>query len=156
MIQNELVTNDDDFNWKEEIHKYLFFWKYFIFSIFICCLASYFYLRYTHEVFETSAKIKILDKKESNLELPSAENIFKNSQINLQNESEILKSFTILRQVVINLELTTSIFAIGDIQESLILEYPFEIVVNKITNSSYRLFKDDKGIEVVDLLNDKV
>ena len=78
-------------------------------------ITAFIYLRYTSKVYTSTAKIKVLDKKESSFELPSAEDLFSHSKINLENEVEILKSYPILEKVVGNLNLTTSFVAIGDI-----------------------------------------
>ena len=98
-------NNEKEFELKKEIFKYLFFWRWFVFSLIFCFLISFFYLRYSHDIFTTSAKIKILDKKETSLELPSASDLFNSNKINLENEIELLSSFTILSKVVQQLNL---------------------------------------------------
>jgi uncharacterized protein involved in exopolysaccharide biosynthesis len=64
------------------------------YNLFFYC---FFNNRYTPKVFFYNAKIQILDKKQNNLEMPSAEDLFSNSKINLENEIEIIKSSSILR-----------------------------------------------------------
>jgi hypothetical protein len=59
----------DNFDLKKEFFKYLFFWKYFLLSLVLCFSIAFVYLRYSSKVFETNAKVKILDKKDSALEL---------------------------------------------------------------------------------------
>ena len=39
---------------------------------------------------DKNAKIKVLDRENSSFELPTASNLFKNSKINMENETEIL------------------------------------------------------------------
>ena len=51
-------------------------------------------------IYDTSAKIKILDKKEASMALPSVEDLFSNSKINLENDIELLSSYTILSRVI--------------------------------------------------------
>ena len=58
---------EDKYDFKKELFKYLFFWRWFVFSIILCLIISFFYLRYAHTIYRTSAKIKILDKKEASL-----------------------------------------------------------------------------------------
>ena len=55
------------------------------------------------------------------------QDLFSKSKINLENEIEIIKSQPILRRVVKNLRLQNSIYQIGDIMNSLTIDYPFDI-----------------------------
>ena len=91
---------EDKYDLKKELFKYLFFWRWFVFSIILCVIISFFYLRYSHTIYSTSAKIKILDKKEASLELPSASDLFSSNKINLENEIELLSSYTILKRLL--------------------------------------------------------
>ena len=151
----ENKSNDNSaLNFKKILFKYFSFWKIFLLSFLFFSFCTYFFLRYTDEIFQTEAVIKILDKKESNLELPSAEDIFNNSKINLENEVEILKSYPILSKVIKNLNLTTKIYAEGEIMSTLTIDYPFLLEKNKnfsIVDSnsvSYNLELEGDNLEV--------
>ncbi len=96
---------------KEEIRKYLRFWPWFVISLILCLIGSYFYLRYAPQIYNSTAKIKILDDKKG-LELPSSSFVFNRSNINLENEMEILTSYRILEQVVEDLNLTSDFYEI--------------------------------------------
>ena len=150
---------EENFDFKKEFFKYFHFWKYFVAAIGLFLVVAFLFLRYTSRVYTSTAKIKVLDKKESSLELPSAEDLFSNSKINLENEIEVIKSYPILEQVVRNLKLTTSFVAIGDIMESLELNAPFEFS-STISNDSikkereYHLELTDQGLEITDYDND--
>lgn len=150
---------EDNFDFKKEFFKYFHFWKYFVAAIGLFLVVAFLFLRYTSRVYTSTAKIKVLDKKESSFELPSAEDLFSNSKINLENEIEVIKSYPILEQVVRNLKLTTSFVAIGDIMESLELNAPFEFS-STISNDSikkerqYHLELTDQGLEITDYDND--
>jgi capsular exopolysaccharide synthesis family protein len=152
------IDSEENFDFKKEFFKYFSFWKYFLGASILLLITAFIYLRYTSKVYTSTAKIKVLDKKESSLELPSAEDLFSHSKINLENEVEVLKSYPILEQVVINLNLTTSFVAIGDIMESLELTVPFEYsserIADNITKEEYRLNITDGGLEVIDYNND--
>ena len=67
--------------------------------------------------YETTAKIKILDESEG-LELPTSAFVFKRTNINLENEVEILTSYLIIEDVVKELNLNTRFFEEGTIQTS--------------------------------------
>ena len=142
-FNNNHLESYDNFDLKKEFKKYLYYWKYFAFSTLLCFLISLIFLKYTQKVYYVEAKIKVLDKSETLLDLPTASELFSNSKINLENEIEILNSFPILSQVIQNKNLHTSVFEIGDIMESLSINYPFEIVykhpVDSISKSVYNL-----------------
>ena len=120
---------NSSFDLKKEFFKYFFYWKYFLLSLVFCLLAAFSYIKYTNSIYETTAKIKILDKKDSALEMPTAEDLFASSKINLENEKELLLSYPILKKVVAELNLNLSVYEQGDIQTSLRTkeEYPFVI-----------------------------
>ncbi len=118
---------EDNFDLKNEFFRYLFFWKYFIFSILFFLLVGLLYLRYTDKVYESTALIKILDKKDYALEMPSAEDLFSNSKINLENEIAVLTSYPIIEKVALKQKLYFHVEAVGKVKSSLIIDYPFEL-----------------------------
>ena len=104
-LQNSYELEDSSgFNIKGEFSKYLRYWPWFLLSLFVFTLCSFIYLRYTPKVYNTHAKIKILDEN-SGIELPTTALIVNRSNINLENEIEILKSYPLLERVVTRLEL---------------------------------------------------
>ena len=150
---------EDQFDFKKEIFKYLFFWRWFAFSIIICLLVSLFYVKYSHNIYSTSAKIKILDKKEASLELPSASDLFSNNKINLENELELLSSYTILNKVIKKQNLNTNFYSVGDIMTTRIVQLPF--VFEKLTSTDtikeglgFEIYFNDDGIEINDINTD--
>ena len=159
MNNNKLKNYDleDNIDFKKEFFKYLFFWKYFVFFTVFCLSVAFIYNRYTEQIFETNAKIKIIDKKDSALELPSAGDLFSNSIINLENELQVIKSYSILEQVVRNQNLTSSVFSNGDVVSSLIIDYPFTIIsmlpIDSLSDMLFELDFTDKGLEIIDHQN---
>ena len=121
---------------KTEVQKYLRYWYLLLIGVVIALTSAYLYLRYTPEVYSSSAKIKILNKSKG-LELPSAAFIFNRSNINLENEIEILKSYRIIEKVVKNLDLTMRFYEEGNVLTTEIDALPFP-VVKTIANDSMR------------------
>ena len=146
-------------NMKKELFKYLFFWKWFVLSILVSLVIASAYIRYTHNIYSTSAKIKILDKKEASLELPSASDLFNTNKINLENEIQLLSSYTILSKVVQELNLNTNFYSVGDIKTKRVINYPFQFE-QLISNDSisedliYNIYFNDSVIEIIDVNND--
>ncbi len=104
-------------NFKDEIFKYLLYWKWIALSILVALVVCFFYLRYASDVYQTSAKIQILDQSNSAFKLPSdAISIFGSTESNLENEIEIIKSSRIVGAVVDSLNLNTTIYSVGKIK----------------------------------------
>ena len=65
-----------------------------------------------------------------------------------------MKSFPILSQVVKNQNLEVSVYAIGNIMESLSTDYPFKIKlkfpVRNLKNQKYRLLPLEQGFKIID------
>ena len=76
------------FNFKYEFFKYFHYWPWFVFSLILFITSSFVYLRYAPKLYNTYAKIKILDDN-SGIELPTTALILNRSNINLENEMEI-------------------------------------------------------------------
>ncbi|WP_282041175.1 GumC family protein [Winogradskyella flava] len=119
---------------KNEFYKYLRYWYWFVLSLILAIVGANLYLRYTPKLYKSSAKIKILNKSKG-LELPSSAFIFNRSNINLENEIEILKSYRIIEKVVDQLNLTMRFFEEGNVLTTEIDRLPFK-VEKKISNDS--------------------
>ena len=115
--------------------------------------------RYSPKIYDTNAKIQILDKKQNNLEMPSAEDLFSSSKINLENEIEIIKSSPILLQVIKNKNLNIQVEAVGEIMTSKLLDYPFKvktIISNQAINKySYNLQLKKNSLLITNVLKSK-
>ena len=123
-LQQRLLQEDEQFNLKKELFKYLRFWPWFVVSVIICVALAFIYLKRTPYVYSSATKVKVLDEKDG-LEVPTEAFIFKRSQINLENESEIMTSYQILEQVVRDLNLTTSFYNTSGFKDVRLTELPF-------------------------------
>ncbi|MCK8480561.1 GumC family protein [Psychroserpens algicola] len=135
--------NDQGETIKHEIKKYLSYWYWFVLGIILAFIGAYLYLRYTPKIYSSSAKIKILNKTKG-LELPSSAFVFNRSNINLENEIEILKSYRIIEDVVKKLDLTVEYYEEGNILTTQIDQFPFKFTKTKsndsiINFSSYKI-----------------
>lgn len=118
------------FNFKEEVLKYLSYWKWILLSTLITLLTCYFYLRYASDVYETSAKIQVLDSSSSSFEMPNAGvSIFGSHKVNLENQIENLKSSRIIGKVVDSLDLTTEVYSEGRVKSYELWDnVPFDVI----------------------------
>ena len=48
---------------KKEFSRYLNYWPWFLVIVFITLSSTYFYIKYVPRIYESSAKIKILDEQ---------------------------------------------------------------------------------------------
>ncbi|MGR7813259.1 GumC family protein [Lacinutrix undariae] len=157
-ITSYTSDTDEALDIKQEIFKYLRYWPWFAVTLVISLLAAYMYLRYTPQIYETSAKMKVLDESEG-LELPSAGFLLNRSSINLENETEILKSYLILEQVTRNLKLNTTFYVEGNVRTSQIDKLPFYfeqlIAADSIQEAvDYDIFVHEGGFDIFNHLTE--
>ncbi|RRO19736.1 polysaccharide biosynthesis tyrosine autokinase [Flavobacteriaceae bacterium 14752] len=125
-------TNSSNESLKKEIFRYLKYWQWIIASVIVVMAICYLYLRYSPNIYETSAKIKILKKKDSGMDLSGLVGnspLFDMSKINLENEMQILKSRRLVEKVVDELNLDTYYYVSGRIKDNEIFgsEVPFKV-----------------------------
>jgi capsular exopolysaccharide synthesis family protein len=143
-----LESKKNNFNIKQEILKYLSYWKWIVLSVTIAMLICFFYLRYATDVYQTTAKIKILDNTNTAFKLPTDNvSIFGNNEISKGNEIVIMKSSRIIEKVVDSLNLTTEIIGIGRIKSvELWKNSPFMVLWAKEKDS---LFEQHTSFQIV-------
>ena len=159
-FNNSFFGEEDKIDIKQVVRQYLSYWPWFMVAVVVSLLSAYAYLRYAPRIYETYSKVKVLDESEG-LELPTSALIFKRSNINLENEIEILSSFLIMNRVVRQLNLNTVFYEEGTIQTSQIDKLPLDflqkIKSDSITKtSSYRVLVKSKGFQITNLGTDKV
>ncbi|WP_179318030.1 GumC family protein [Winogradskyella helgolandensis] len=159
-FNNISFNEEDNIDIKQELRRYLRYWPWFVLTLFVMLTSAYLYLRYAPRIFETYSKVKILDESDG-LELPTSAFIFKRSNINLENEIEILTSYLIMNRVVRELNLNTSFYEEGTIQTSQIEALPFDFkqVIHPdsiVGNLSYQIRIKGNGLEINDLVTGKM
>ncbi|MFB9054520.1 GumC family protein [Formosa undariae] len=132
-LDNNTENDASGINIKDEILKYLHYWKWFFLSVSIALLAVFLYLRYTPETFMSNAKIKILDESKG-LEISTQRGgLFRDSK-NLDNEIAIIKSNRLLEKVVDSLDLHIRYFVKGQFTEKELWKSPLKLVYLKPNN----------------------
>ena len=145
-------VEDTDINIKQEALRYLRYWPWFLLCLIFCLATAFLYVRYSPKIYQSAAKVKILDEGKG-MELPSSAFVFKRSNINLENEIEILSSYSILEQVVVGLHLTSSIYEEGNILTTQMASLPFvyeqTIATDSVTKGyTYKVFTSTEGFEI--------
>jgi len=143
-ISNSSFENE---SLKKEVTKYLRYWKWILLSLILSISICVIYVKYASKVYETNAKIKILKKKDSGLDLSGlvgSSPLFDMSKINLENEIEILKSRRIIEKVIENLNLSTYYYINQDLKDKQIFgsQTPFKVnwLNSKSLNNSNQPF----------------
>lgn len=118
----------ETFNLKKEVFKYSRNWKWFLLCIALFLTAAFFYSRYSPVVYETTARIKIINQKQNEIELPGNLNsLFDDFKVNQENEVEIIKSYRILEKVVENLHLNVRYYSVNKIKTTQVWDLPIKV-----------------------------
>ena len=103
--------SEEQVNIQELLFRYLIHWPWFVVSIIICIACAWGYLRLTTPIYNISATVLIKDEKKgggasmsSDLEKMGLDG-FVSSSNNVDNEIEVLRSKSLVREVVNNLGL---------------------------------------------------
>jgi tyrosine-protein kinase Etk/Wzc len=115
-------ANEESFNLKEFLLKYIQYWYWFVLSIIVALLAAFLYLRYTVPQYNIKASLllRIDDKGGSGISEEDALGeiaVFKTKK-NVDNEIQILKSQTLMEQVVRELGIDINYINKGHIKDN--------------------------------------
>ena len=111
LYENNMNEQDEEkVNYQELLFRYIIHWPWFVASILICLIGAWGYLYFQTPVYQVSASIMIKDdKKGGNSGAADLENLGLGGVItsaqSIDNEIEVLRSKTILKEVVNSLEL---------------------------------------------------
>ena len=112
--QLKLEEKQNSFDFFEHFFFYLRYWHYFLLSSVLCFFIVKYYLNHTVAIYETKAKVKIIDDSKNGFSLPNSPiALFSKNKVNLDNEIEVLKSYRLLEQVCKSLNLNTQYFHFG-------------------------------------------
>ncbi|MBP8155781.1 MAG: polysaccharide biosynthesis tyrosine autokinase [Leadbetterella sp.] len=121
-MNNNSMSNEnqnEDFDLRSILEKYLIHWKWFVFGAFFCVSFAYVYLRYSTPQYQASTTILVKDENKggmlSELSAFSDMGLGNASMSNLDNEIEILKSRTLVERTVKTLKLNVSMINHGNV-----------------------------------------
>jgi len=123
---NQEINNQEEgenFSIREELDKYLIHWYWFVISATIVLISAYIYIRYkTEPAYKANITILVKDDKKGgmNSEMAAFSDLalLTGAKSNVDNEVEILKSRTLVENVVKRLELNVFYIAQGRVKES--------------------------------------
>ena len=105
---NMSELDEEKVNYQELLFKYIIHWPWFVVSVLVCLIGAWVYLHFQTPVYQVSASIMIKDDKKgsgsTDLGNLGIGGVITSTQ-GIDNEIEVLRSKTILKEVVNNLEL---------------------------------------------------
>lgn len=107
--ENNMNEQDEEkINYQELLFRYIIHWPWFVASVLVCLIGAWVYLHFQTPVYQVSASIMIKDDKKgsgsTDLGNLGIGGVITSMQ-GIDNEIEVLRSKTILKEVVNNLEL---------------------------------------------------
>ncbi|MFD2936756.1 GumC family protein [Spirosoma flavum] len=138
----QVYGTDNQPNLRVMLLRYLKHWKWFVLSLLLAGAAAYAYLLYQTPIYKVQASLLIKDDKKG----LDGENILKEMDIlkpkkTVENEIEIIKSYTLMDKVVSNLNLDVQYFSpTNTIDKEVYGELPIRLVVERPASALY----DDK------------
>ena len=132
--------NQTNFNFKEEIEKYVKHWKWFLLGLFLALLSAFLYLRYTIASYKAVCTILVKDDRKGNMasELSAFSDLglMSNIKNNVDNEIEVVKSRTLVESTVRELELNISYLTQGRVKwEELYKKSPVKMILSESSDS---------------------
>ncbi|WP_396157190.1 polysaccharide biosynthesis tyrosine autokinase [Flavobacterium sp.] len=113
-LQFNLKDEHNKFDFLEQFFFYIRYWHYFLISVVVSFFVVKYYLNHTIPIFESKAKVKIIDDSKNNFVLPNSPlALFGKNKVNLDNEIEVLKSYRLLEQVCKSLGLNNQYYNVG-------------------------------------------
>ena len=114
------LQEEDSIDIKKELGYYLFFWPWFVGTILLALVGSYLYLKTADRIYQASAQLQIKKgENDASSFLTGGIDVFGFNQVNVENDIAVLSSRHILNQVVARLDLQTSIYSVGRVNEVL-------------------------------------
>ena len=152
--QIEIIEEDSQLDIKKIFMRFFSHWPWFILSIAVCFSLSYLYTRYTTPLYRVSAKVLVNDEKKGAGMIGGADMLelggLLGTKSTVDNEAEILRTRSLMEQVVNDMHLNIKYFKKGRFNDIELYNSPFLIeMINtpdtiKRLDADFKLLKDNK------------
>lgn len=145
----------NDFNFKEVLYQYLAYWKWFALSFILAIICAFFFLKYQTPQYKIQSSILIKDEKKGMGQdaMLKELDLFSSNKV-VDNEIEILKSYTLMEKVVKGLNLNVSYFAKQRFRdEELYDQTPVRLEMLEVSDLAY---EEPLELRIVDSKNVKL
>lgn len=126
-------------NYQALFKRYLLKWPWFVLSLGLSFIAAYVYLLYQMPIYNVKASVLVKDEKKgiSEQTLMKEMNVFTESKV-VENEMEILKSYTLMDRVVNRLGLAVRYYRpTATYKQEIYDESPIRLIVEKPASKLY-------------------
>ena len=140
--QFEQDMQEKPINWRELFERYIVYWRWILVSIVIAMVIGFFYIRKQSNVYQLSTSLLIVDQSKSGgmneLSILKSLDVMGsgNSYTMVNNENEVIKSTSLMKRVVSQLELYTTYSTTNFLRK-------FEVY----TESPYKVRMDSMALE---------
>ena len=159
-FENSLNQEEESLDIKKEFSYYFFFWPWFLLTIVFAVIGSYIYLRYTPNIYSSSAQVQITKSDASSSFLTTEVTSLFGTRVNVDNDISVITSNHILSQGCAATRSSNKYYIIGRIKSSLQFgeQIPFEIQFKNPDNfQNWNLiFSNGSAIISTDTLSFKV
>jgi capsular exopolysaccharide synthesis family protein len=146
---------EEKFDFKKEISYYLFFWPWFLLIISMSLIGSYIYLRYTPNVYESSAQLQITKSDATSSFLTTEVTSLFGTRVNVENDIAVITSNHILAKVSKKLNLQTSITEIGRVKSSILFSQKLPFIFKFKNPDKFQQFNLSISDDSVLIFNEK-
>ena len=123
---NQRTVEEDGIDLKDLVFTFLAYWKCFALSLFVCFLVAAVYLHYTMPTYRVSSKIMLRDEKRGGnffSEISVFDDIDMLYKSNTENEVELLKSKTLVKNVILERKLYVNYYGKSFLRNRSFKEY---------------------------------
>jgi len=130
-LSTDWQGDKEGFSVQRVIGMVLSYWPWFLICTLVSMMVAYLYLRYTTPQYRVTAAILVQDEKQASMSGGEVlESLGFKQQSNVDNEMEIMKSPTLLSQVVRDLQLNVQVFTTGKFKNlELYTTRPFKFIL---------------------------
>lgn len=131
---NKFEEDEGGFDFKTILMKLIIYWKWFVVSVVFCLICAFVYLRYSTPVYKIQATVMINDEKKGSFQnqmMAMQDFGFMGTTGGIDNEIEILRSKSIIKQAVIDMGMYTVYQLGGRLSKRVIYgAYPVEVQIS--------------------------
>lgn len=129
------TNNEEGFDLKQLLEKFIINWRWFVISLILCIFIAAIYLRYKTEIYKVQATVQINDEKKGSYQNQMMAlqdfGLMSNSG-GIDNEIEIMRSKSLVKQVVMDLKLYTIYTIHGRVANRVAYgKYPVEVNISE-------------------------
>ncbi|NMH25338.1 GumC family protein [Flavobacterium solisilvae] len=132
---------DESIHLREQLEKYLKYWRWFALSVFIALLVAFIYLRYAQPQYRATATILVKDDRKGSLssEMSAFNDLgLMNVKSNVDNEIEVIKSRSIVEAAVRKLNFNVAFYTEARVKTiELYDSKPFDISFFEVNKNFY-------------------